>query len=246
VTGNSLALGAGVIWQPADDVWVGASYQSQPGLGEQKLAGTLRNKFGPAATDVSDILLVQELPDVVRVGARYRMDALELRLQGDYTRWSVFENQCLVGDAPGANCALSSTGATLPEADGVIVNVRRDYDDTFGVRAGAGYEVNAALDVGGSLAYDSNAVPDETIDPALMDMNKVILNLGLGYKLLDSRLRLSANLLQVLYFEREVAPRPRDAMDVAIGFEAPSTAPDGAGTYRQSVTVLSLGAGYSF
>jgi long-chain fatty acid transport protein len=246
VSSDSLALGAGVIWQPTNELWIGASYQSQPGLGEQKLAGTLTNKFGPATTDVSDVLLLQELPDVVRVGVRYDMAPIELRLQGDYTRWSVFENQCLVADTEGANCALSANGATLPEAQDVIVNVRRDFKDTFGVRAGASYAVSKVLDLGGSLAYDSNAVPANTIDAALMDMDKVIANVGLGYRLLDAKLRLSANLLQVLYVEREVSPRLRDSMGVPVGFDPPSSAPDGAGTYSQSVTVLSLGAGYSF
>lgn len=245
VSGSDLAFGAGVIWQPVDDLWIGASYQSQPGLGEQRLAGQLTNKFGAGTTDTSDVLLLQEIPDVIRVGVRYRMDPLELRLQGDYTRWSVFENQCITGDAPTANCALTASGATLPESSDIIVNVRRDYDDTFGVRAGASYTVSKQLEVGGSLAYDSNAVPDATIDASLMDMDKIIANASLGYQVLDA-LRLNAHLLHVVYLEREVGARPRDAMGVPIGFDPPSAAPDGAGTYKQSVSVLALGAEYAF
>lgn len=245
VSGTDIAFGAGVIWQPADDLWIGASYQSQPGLGEQRLSGELTNKFGSGTTDTSNVLLVQELPDVIRAGVRYRMSPLELRLQGDYTRWRVFENQCLVADMPDSNCALTPDGAITADASGVIVNVRRDYDDTFGVRAGASYDVSQQLEVGGSVAYDSNAVPDSTIDASLMDMDKIIANAGVGYQVLD-RVRLNANLLHVIYFEREVAARPRDSMGTPIGFEPPSAAPDGAGTYQQSVTVLALGLDYAF
>lgn len=240
VSGTDLAVGVGAIWQPMDDLWIGASYQSQPGFGEQKLSGTLTNKFGAGALDVSDIDFVQALPDVIRAGVRYRARPdLEVRVQGDYQRWSVLENQCLTSQTAEANCDISDDGSLGDDGANVIVNLRRDWNDTFGVRAGASWWANPGFEIGGSLSYDSNAVPDETMDPALMDMDKLIANATARYRLSDT-LAVSGSLLHVLYFEREVAPR------TDMGFAQPSRAPDGAGTYKNSVSVISLGAEYAF
>jgi long-chain fatty acid transport protein len=237
VSGTDLSIGVGAIWQPTDNLWLGASYQSQPGFGDQELAGTLTNKFGTGPTDTSDIRFIQALPDIVRVGARVRARPdLELRLQADYQRWSVLDDQCLIGTADDANCSITDSGAIGPDGSGVIVNIKRDWRDTFGVRGGGSYWLNPQLEVGASIGYDSNAVPDATLDSSLMDMDKVLANATVSYAL--SGLSLSASFLQVFYFQRDIAAQ--------MEFDQPSRVPNGAGTYNQSVSVVTLGAEYAF
>ncbi len=250
VSGTTLSLGGGVMWEPMDQLRVGASYQSQPGFGEHALTGTLTNKYGTGASVPGDIELMQSLPDVIRLGGRYLLnDKIELRLSGDYQRWSVFDKQCLLdANDPDRKCALLADGSVDVDngGSGVIVNIPRDYNDSFGVRVGGSYYLSPRIELFLGASYDSNAVPDETIDPALMDMDKVTGGLGGQFHLMDGRVTLLASLLQVIYFERTTDPRPRNADGVVVEPVAPSRNPDMAGTYSVGLTLLNVGVGYNF
>lgn len=242
VSNTTVAAGAGVIWEPMDDLWLGLSYQSQPGFGVSTQEGTLTNKFGAGPEETSEIDLEQALPDVFRLGARFRPTSqVELRLSGDYTRWSVMEDQCLLdANNPDADCVLDEQGGATDEAEGVIVNIHRDWSDTWGVRGGASYWIVPEVELAGGVSFDSNAVPDENLDPALMDMNKIISTVGVRY--LVGQVLINASYSNVFYFDRTVDPRPRDDMGDAIGPPTPSAVPDGAGTYSQSINLFNVGA----
>lgn len=239
----------GVMFEPTDNLMFGASYQSQPGFGEISLEGTLTNKFGAGAPADTEVELLQTLPDIARFGARYRpTNEVEVRVSADFQRWSVFDRQCLLNmTIADRKCAINPDGSTNVDdgGAGVVVVLPRDYKDTFGVRAGGSYWVMPALETFAGVSYDSNAVPDHTIDAALMDMDKVIGNLGLRYDLLNGDLQLSASYTQVIYFDRTTEPRQRD-MDGDPLISTPSLNPDGAGTYEQSIKLLTLGAQYAF
>jgi long-chain fatty acid transport protein len=249
VDGIAFSASAGVIWEPMDAMWLGLSYQAQPGFGNHTQSGQLVQKLGLTGVDETPIRLEQDLPDVWRIAWRYRpMDNIEVRVAGDYQRWSVFKNQCLLdGTLPKSqnNCALDEDGAATPDAEGIIVNIPRRWDDTFGVRAGGSYWFTPELEVNGGLNYDSNAVPDETIDVSLLDQNKLIALAGVRWAVLQ-QLRLDLTLNNVFYFKRTVEPRARDADDMQVGPLPPSSVPDGAGTYKQNVFYVQLGAEYMF
>jgi long-chain fatty acid transport protein len=123
----------------------------------------------------------------------------------------------------------------------VLLVIPRNWNDTFGVRAGASYWVKGDLEAFGGVAFDSNAVPDETLEPGLMDMNKIVSSAGLGMTMLDGALRLTGSFTNVLYFSRDVAVR--DPADIPA---QPSRSPDSAGKYTQSVNLLTMGAQYAF
>ena len=62
--------------------------------------------------------LLQKYPDIVRLGASFRpTKKTEIRLDGEFVRWSVFENQCVV--QKGAECRLDANGGQ--PADGKVV-----------------------------------------------------------------------------------------------------------------------------
>ncbi len=239
----TLALGAGAMWDPVDELTVGLSYQSSPGFGEMGLSGTVTNQFGAGEPTPVDVVLEQTLPDIVRLGAAYRLPRAELRFAGDYQRWSRFERQCLVRDEPGARCAITDTGAADGDAggQGIVVNLPRDFRDTFGVRAGGSYWVTPPAELFASLGYDSSAIPDETLDPTVIDMPKVAATAGLRYTLPDDRLALMAGLTQVFYADRSTEPRPRGDDGQPVAPSAPSRNPDGAGDYSQSISLATIG-----
>jgi long-chain fatty acid transport protein len=250
VEGTAFSVSGGLAWQPVQTLVVGASYQSQPGFGEHGLEGTLTNKFGAGDITQSQVEMRQSLPDVVRLGAAFRpLPGTELRLSGDWTRWGVFDKQCVLDlTDPNRNCALTEDGAVDTDAGGagIVVNVQRNFKDTYGVRLGGSYWFQPNLEVFGGTAYDSNAVPDETIDAALIDMHKVISSVGVRYGLMRGRLDLSAAFTYVAYFERTIDARDRDDDGAPITMDAPSRNPDGAGTYDQDVGLLTIGAQYAF
>lgn len=250
VDGIAVSASAGVIWEPMENMWIGASYQAQPGFGNHTQSGRLTQQLGLTGVEETEIRLEQALPDVTRLAWRYRpVHNVELRLQGEYQRWSVFENQCLMdGSLPKSqnNCALDENGAALPEAQGIVVNIPRRWNDTYGIRGGGSYWFTPELEVNGGLNYDSSAVPDETIDVSLLDQNKLLALAGVRWAVLPQQLILGLTLVNVFYFKRDVAPRERDEMDQGIGPLPPSSIPDGAGVYKQNVFYFQLGAEYMF
>lgn len=243
VSGTQLAASAGVMWRPNDELRLGASYQSQPGFGENRLSGTLSSKFGSGADSDTEIELLQSFPDVFRLGAAYAATPeLELRLSGDYTRWSVTEYQCLVdANDPAAACSFNDDGSVAADGAGVIVNIPRDWNDTFGVRAGASWFASRALEVMGGLSYDSSAVPDQTADATAIDMAKVVGSAGVRWT--NGPMEVIAALTHVYYVEREVPTRGPGGPTAP---EIPSLSPDGGGTYNQAITLLNLGLQYAF
>jgi long-chain fatty acid transport protein len=234
----TFSVGIGASWAPSPRARIGASYQSQPGFGEMTIEGTLENRFGAGETK-EDVVLLQRMPDVVRIAAEIEATPeLVIRLGADWQRWSAYDSQCLLpaNDAR-MSCTFNPDGSIDVAAGGstgVIVNLPRDWKDTFGAKAGAGYRVSPDLEVGGSLSFDSNAVPARSMDPSLFDMNKLIAQAGADYRL--GKLSLSATLGQVVYFTRETNPRRVDPMP-------PSRNPDMAGRYASSVTYLLVGVG---
>ena len=109
VSGINAGLSGGVYWEPTEDrrLRLGVSYTSQPGLGTMRLKGTFSQKFGITSSDTTDVELLQSYPDIVRAGVAYRVsDDVDLRLNGEFDRWSVYANECLVH--PGQQCALNA------------------------------------------------------------------------------------------------------------------------------------------
>jgi long-chain fatty acid transport protein len=240
VEGEGIQLGAGlgVMFKPTPCSRIGLSYQSQPGFGEMTLKGTLTNKFGTGAPTVSDIEVRQALPDVVRVAGEWNaFTKAALHVAFDYQRWSQYKNTCIMSAGATGKCEVSANGSTTEQ--GILVNVPRNWADTYTIRAGGRYFASEQLELNGGLTFDTSAIPydaakDDSIDPSLFDMNKIIAQAGVAFA--TGKLDLTFTLGHVLYLERTVQPRGEDPL-------APSRNPDMAGTYKSQVTYGILGVG---
>jgi long-chain fatty acid transport protein len=245
-SGVHLGAGAGVIWEPADRVWIGASYQSKPGFGERHQSGTLTNKLGNTPAEESDIHLVQTLPDIIRLGGRWQPnDRLELRMSGEMQRWSSFDKQCFVQAGDDSDCALEEDGSAADGATGIVVNIPRWWHDSYGLRGGASFWVTPGLELNGGLNFDTSAVPDRTIDASLLDQNKLTTLAGVRWDATPF-MRLAVTFNNVFYFTRNVKPRSRSASDDLEPPSPPSTVPDGGGSYKQNVFYVNLGTEMMF
>jgi long-chain fatty acid transport protein len=240
VEGEGIQLGAGlgIMIKPTPCSRIGLSYQSQPGFGEMKLKGTLTNKFGTGPELASDIEVRQALPDVFRVaGEWHAFTKAALHIAIDYQRWSKYKNTCIMSAGATGKCEVAADGSTTEQ--GILVNVPRNWVDTYTIRAGGRYFVNDKMEVNAGVTFDTSAISydaakDDSMDPSLFDMKKIIPQVGVAY--LAGKVEVTFTAGHVLYFDRTVEPRAGDPL-------APSRNPDMAGTYKSQVTYGLLGVG---
>ena len=249
---TDISIGAGVLWEAIESTfWVGASYQSQPGFGQFQMEGTLTSLVGasPPSDTPAEVIVTQELPDITRLGFRYRpIEDLELRLFGDYTRWSTYDMQCIV-DAKTGNiaevCLVNEAGAQVNDTNENRVlltqNLLRRWEDSFGVRVGASYWLlERGLELQLGAGFDSNAIPDEYLEPALMDFTKVTATVGARYEFTDW-FAATLGLTNVFYLERDTR-----GLETARGLELASRQPSSAGIYNQNVLLINTNLEFNF
>ncbi len=239
-TGFNLQATGGVYWQTKDGgVRVGAAYLSQPGFGTTRMTGKLEGRSG--TNDVTqDIDFLQAYPDIIRLGAAFRLmnDKLEVRTDGEFVRWSVFERQCVV--VKGANCAVNDDGSALNGNTDVVINIPRNWNNAWGYRAGVGYFLNEQLEVGGSLAFTTSAVPKAQIDASTIDSFRLYFNLGARYNV-SKHLALGANYTHIYFLP--VDTKGANRFDE---LAKPSQSPSSDGKYTSQIGFLNLNVAYTF
>jgi long-chain fatty acid transport protein len=231
----SLGLGAMIEAVPGR-LWVGASYQTQPGFGAVKLNGTLTISDSTGAAAARPVAYTFALPDVVRLGLRLRpvegQHPLEVRVYGDLTRWSRLQTQCIsLEDKP---CAVFPDGSDATAEATTVENLRRYWNDTYGATAAASYWVSAAVELFGGVGFATAAPPSATLDPVLMDATNVRVTVG-GRFALPSRLHLSAGLTDVQY-----ASRDNTGQSTLSGAQLPTRRADGGGQYGLWLGLLQI------
>ncbi|MCX4243283.1 OmpP1/FadL family transporter [Paraliomyxa miuraensis] len=252
---GGFALGATYNLLKKDKLWLGASYTSQPNVvGGMTLEGSLYNTLALAEPSETPVELTQTLPEIVRFGARYRpTDRVELRLFGDFTRWSVFDKQCVLDtNVEGRSCEFDGVDTALddPEAFGgdgpddqvvgVTQHLPRYWKNAGGVRVGASYWFLPRLEGYLGLGFDSTAVPLQTLDPALMDMNKVSVSAGARWQIID---HLGLAFTSTELFFMTVDTEGENALNK---FQSPTRQPDANGEYKQFFQLFNLYADVSF
>jgi long-subunit fatty acid transport protein len=160
-----------------------------------------------------------------------------LRLSGNFVRWSVFEE----------HCALETEAASDDRANcdtGPLFVAPRNWEDAMSYRLGGSYWVNDGVELMLGAGYDMNAVPDSTLEPALIDMDKATASLGARFMLLDSAFALATTFTQVIYFTREVDPAAQEA--ALVKENGARYGPNAGGKYEQSISLLNLNVEYHF
>lgn len=235
VNGIDLSATLGLMWKPTPCSRVGLSYHSQPGFGEVTLSGTLTNQFGDSPPAASDVELRQEMPDILRLAGVWRAaEKVVLHASLDMQRWSKFKNQCIVTPgAPQSACEPDADGMVV-ETSPLVVNIPRAWKDVYGVRVGASYDVSETLTLNGGILYDTNAVPDATLDPALIDSDKVVPQIGARFR--SGKIILNGTLGHVFYLDRTTAARTVDP-------SGKNRNPDMAGDYSTGILYVLLGVG---
>src|SRR5215471_3159700 len=177
VSGTHGSVGVGAMYEAVPNrLWFGASYQARPGFGSMTLNGTLVVTYqgAPLTTRVS---FTNALPDIVRFGVRYRpSESVELRAFGDVTRWSALQDHCI--SLEGQPCAVLPNGEDATPNHTTVLNLRRFWNDTYGIRIGGSYWISPKWELFAGLGFETAAVPDRTLDPALPDAPTVLAAIG--------------------------------------------------------------------
>jgi long-chain fatty acid transport protein len=257
VNGWQGGFGVGLIYDvlKLGKYFIGVSYTSQPNVaGGMRLKGTLNNAFGLGEPSQTDVALTQTLPDIIRLGIRIKPnEKWEFRAFADYTRWSVFDKQCVVDQSFKDDCKFAGEDNALddPENFGsaddfngdpaqLSQHLPRYWKDTGGVRVGGSYwfipEVEGYLGAG----YDGTAVPLETLDPALIDMHKMSLSAGVRWQIIKY-FALAFTATELIYFKTSTKGKS------ALGkFQSPTKQPSGDGVYSQFIQLFNIYADISF
>jgi long-chain fatty acid transport protein len=233
VSGKHGSFGVGAMLEALPNrLWIGASYQAQPALGPMKMNGTLTLDYAGGSSPLP-VTMHQALPDVVRLGARFRpSDALELRMSGDLTRWSVMQTQCV--SIENHECAVTPTGADATSDGGTVQNLRRRWKDTYAIRAGLSGWISPAVEFFGGLGFETAATPDETLEPGIGDADNISTALGGRFEL-GHALFVAASYTHIQYLNRDNTGKSELST-----LELPTRRPDGGGKYTQWIGLVNF------
>ncbi|MCA9625228.1 MAG: outer membrane protein transport protein, partial [Myxococcales bacterium] len=243
-------LGGGVVVTPFknNDLRLGVSYQAPVGITGVAMGGTLTLHDGRGQVTEQDVDFHTVWPDTFRFGVAYKpIEELELRLNANVQRWSLLKDQCITN--AGAPCDIEEDGSEPladpnnpdgPEKDDNIVNIPRRWNDSFGIRVGATYNIIPEVGIFGGVGYDSNAVPDATLEPALTDFHDVAVNIGGQFQFTEN-IGLAASYTQIFYISRDNTGKGE-----LQNFAPDSLGPDAAGKFTQAIGFLNINVIGSF
>jgi long-subunit fatty acid transport protein len=238
VSGVDFGASAGVYWEADADrrIRIGASYTSQPGFGSMRLKGTLEQRVGVTPSGTTDVDLLQSYPDLVRLGIAYRVsDAIDLRLHGQFVRWSVFKDACVVHS--GQPCDLNADGSAPKGQTAIIANVHAAFNDAYAIHAGVGYWPAKRVEIFVDAGVDSSAVPVQSLGVSLFDSFKIIGGVGLRYQVSD-HLMLAGSYTEFYYLPVTVTGQ--------VEAPAPSDVPVANGSYASHLMFANANATVAF
>jgi long-chain fatty acid transport protein len=121
---------------------------------------------------------------------------------------------------------------------GVQAYVRRDWNNTYGVRVGASYWVKPEVELFLGGGYETAAVPDSTLAPDLFDANNVLAAAGGRFALTDA-LFLTASYTQIQYMNRNNTGKSTlNTLPNGTQLNLPTLEKDGGGEYTQWIGIF--------
>jgi long-chain fatty acid transport protein len=200
-----------------------------------RLPGTLEQRLGITPSGTTDVDLLQSYPDIVRLGAAYRIsDDVDLRLHGQYVRWSVFTNACVVHR--GLPCDLNADGSAVRPGQ-IIANDPANFSDAMAIHAGVGYWPIGRAEMFADLGFDTSAVPSDSQGRTLFDSLKVLGAVGLRYALSD-KLALAGSFTEIYYVPITVTSQAQE--------QVPSAVPFANGSYASHVEIMNANVAIAF
>ena len=239
----------GAQWIPSPKVRAGLSFQLPVFV---RAGATIRTRlpstpvFEKASQEGEAADISFDLPWNLRAGVELRLiDNLRIEVGGGFEQWSMHDK---IRVAP-KGVALKNIAA-FPETYYIPpIDLPRNFQDTFSVRAGAEY----AFTLGGlgwearaGVAYESSAVPTDYLHVLTLDSDKVVGSLGVSLHV--GKVRLDAVYAHIFMFDQAVDPAKAKIAQVSPVLANPPERPDyvNGGVYTARADIVGLGLTYQF
>jgi len=185
--GNGYGYSAGILYSPVYSLSLGASFRSKI---KYDFEGTSKSS-GPSQIAASlpngNITAPLTVPYNLNFGVAFKgVENLVLTADIQYVGWESY-------DTLKVNFENSRFNSANP----------REYNNSYILRFGTEYKGINKLALRGGIFFDKNPVPTERLDPTLPDADRIGLNIGFGYKILD-KLGIDVSYLFLRFSEREV------------------------------------------
>jgi long-chain fatty acid transport protein len=239
----------GAIWIPSPKVRAGLSFQLPVFV---RAGATIRTRlpssavFEKASQEGQDADLAFDLPWNLRAGVELRLvENFRLEIGGGFEQWSMHDK---IRVTP-KGIALKNIAA-FPETYNLPpIDLPRNFQDTFSVRAGGEYALTLLgqkWDLRGGVTYESSAVPNDYLHVLTFDSDKVVGSLGLSLHV--GSVRFDAVYAHVFMFDRSVDPKSAKIAQVSPVVANPPERPDyiNGGLYSARADIVGLGLTYQY
>lgn len=212
--GPAFSGGLGILWKN-DKIGIGLSVR---GPAKIKLSGTYDSK----QMGEHDIEMEFNLPTNILFGIGYKVTPnLTLGVDAEYSMWSALDI---------FKTTIKDVTTPLGTAD-IEQEDTLDFQNIFKVKIGGEYILKNGIALRFGAAYDKYAIPDESLDPVNIDVDKYVVFSGLGYTM--NKVQLNLSFLYAMGQEREVTE------EVVPGVTITSK-------YNLNAFVIGAGVRYSF
>jgi len=182
VSNEVITFYGGFQWDITPDITLGAVYHSGTDVDFEGDVTFNQPVTGIAAVDLVLTALFPEITgntalpiiDQIMVGLAFKAgEKLDLEIDVNFAMWSQYESLDLAFEAETSFFGIPIVAnASAP----------KDWKNTTCVRFGGEYHASKKMDIRFGILYDTNPVPDETLDPMLPDNDRFGLTTGFGYK----------------------------------------------------------------
>jgi len=212
--GSALSAGFGLIFKPSEKISLGMSIR---GPAKMKLSGITSLNYGGLKLNL-DSETSYNLPWDVEVGLSYKVtENFLLATSVQYTMWSALDK-------------VKKTIKSFPLIGDVKKVEDMDFKNILTWRAGFEYILPQGIALRAGIGLDRYATPEETLNITNIDVNKLTLLGGIGYK--AGRMQIDFTYIYAFGKERE---------KISTEYGLPLTE-----KYNLNVFILGLGVTYSY
>lgn len=167
-SGQALTWIVGLRWDATDDLAFGLTWHTEADL---TLEGDAFISFGTAEEARERSTFNLPVAQTVRLGAKIRLtESVALRPSAAWHQWSVMDRQVALNVRNGEQ----------------LMDLARDFDDTWIARLRADWKVGAGVTLHGGLGYETAATPEHTFEPGLAESASYELAAGFTVDLNES------------------------------------------------------------
>ncbi|MFQ6109174.1 MAG: OmpP1/FadL family transporter [Candidatus Aminicenantales bacterium] len=218
-SGSSISAGFGLMYRPTERIGIGLSIRGPTtmNLSGKTAITTAFPGFGPMKLNL-DSETRFKLPWDLEVGISYRLSSRFVFTAGaQYTLWSALDK-------------VEKTIYRIPILGDIHEEEILDFDNILILHSGLEYVLPGGIALRGGIGYDRYATPEQCLSPRNIDVDKLTLIGGIGYR---------TGRMQIDFVYIYARGKEREKTTTVYGFPLVET-------YNLNVRVFGMGVTFSF